>query len=509
MATKEDFEQAIEFSKSCSNPSYITAPDGHIMLVPCGKCKYCQLKKSYNNKRLCDIEANNHEYTYFVTLTYNKENVPYISLKPNNSFSFTGKQSYLIQPCKRISLHENFENFPYFLPTDVFMSKDEFKDIIYRVNSNNTEYNNRINVLYYHDIQNFLKRLRKNVTKFSNSQIRYYAVGEYGPEHYRPHWHVILYFNDKEISENIVSVVSKSWKFGFTNTSKSRGKVSHYLTSYVNSNAIIPNLFKTKSIRPRALHSKFFGLSILKPFEEEIIEKGLEFFDTKDFNISNKIVQLYPTKNIRDYYFPKIPGFSQLSFDDKVDLYSFYLDTENIKNLYGFSNIHDVFEFYVQVILSDPEYYLDYRHDSCTKFLHSLSIIYHLAESNRRDTDHDYLFDKFLSVYYTSKRFCTLFKVKSCNVSFYVRKIVKFYTDYDYKLLTDFYAQLENYSQFCKSTDEQNSVLLFYNNGVNLLHGKANNPLKEFAHISLESHFERTIKHKRLNDILNIFGIDY
>lgn len=509
MNTREDFDQAIDFVKSCSNPSYITAPDGHTMPVPCGKCKYCQLKKSYNNKRLCDIEANNHEYTYFATLTYSKEYVPYISLKPNKSFSFSALQSYSIYPCNRIAEHENFDIYPYFLPTDVFMSKEEFNDIISRVNSTNTQSNNRINVLYYHDIQNFLKRLRKNVSKFSNSQLRYYAVGEYGPEHYRPHWHVILYFNDKAISENIVQVVSKSWKYGYTNTSKSRGKVSHYLTSYVNSNAIIPNLYKTKPIRPRALHSKFFGLSILKPFEKEIIEKGLEFFDTKDFNISNKIVKLYPTKNIRDYYFPKISGFSQLSFDDKVDLYSFYLYTDYIKNFYGFNNLHELFTFYIDVIQSDSAVFLNMRKDTCHNFLRTLAIIYQLADSNRREYDNDYLFAKFLSVYYTSKRFCTLYKVNSLNVISFIRKIEKFYSDYDYKLLTDFYAQLENYSQFCKSADEQNSVLLFYNNGVNFLHGKATNPLKEFANISLESNFERTIKHKRINDLLNIFSVSY
>lgn len=507
MKQNEDLQKAIDFSKSCLNPTYIIGKDGHPMPVPCGKCKYCQLQKSKNNKRLCDIEADNHNYTYFVTLTYDTANVPYIKLYECD-FShqdFVNENSiYHIVPCERISENISIKD----MISHINLPQPTFDDIIYRVDYKNTADNNRINVLYYPDLQNFLKRLRKNVTKFSNSPIRYYAVGEYGPEHYRPHWHIILYFNDKQISENIVSVVSQSWKYGFTNTSKSRGKVSHYLTSYVNSNAIIPDLFKIKQIRPRALHSKFFGLSILKPFEKEIIEKGFEFFATTDFSISNTIVNLYPTKNIRDYYFPKISGFSELSFDDKVDLYSLYLYTDYIKKFYGFTNLHDLFTFYIHVIQSDPSYYLDIHKDSCTNFLRTLSLIYQLADPYRRDTDEDYLFHKFLSAYYTSKRFCKLYDVNTINVSTKLCLIDRFYMDFELSLINKFYEQLETYSSLCETTDELNSVFLFYNNGVNFIHGKVNNPLEEIARIQIDEDFENTIKHKKLNDKLNIFSIN-
>ena len=67
MKQNEDLQKAIDFSKSCLNPTYIIGKDGHSMPVPCGKCKYCQLQKSKNNKRLCDIEADHHKYTYFVS----------------------------------------------------------------------------------------------------------------------------------------------------------------------------------------------------------------------------------------------------------------------------------------------------------------------------------------------------------------------------------------------------------------------------------------------------------
>lgn len=509
MKKNNDLQKAIDFTKSCSNPTYIIGSDGYPMSVPCGKCKYCQLNKSTTNKQLCDIEASNHTYTYFVTLTYDPSYVPFISLRQTNVNNLFDKNTYSIYPCSRILDRYDNNYLDFSLPHSIDMSQHDFIDIISRVSPNNTEQSNRINVLFYYDLQTFLKRLRKNVSKFSTSSIRYYAVGEYGPEHFRPHWHIILYFNDKEISENIVSVVSQSWKLGFTNTSKSRGKVSNYLTSYVNSNSIIPDLFKIKPIRPHSVHSKFFGLSILKPYEKEIIEKGFEFFDSTDFNISNKIVKIYPTKNIRNYYFPKVSGFNKLSFTDKIDLYSLYLYTNKIKSSYGFHNLHDIFTFYVNVIQSDPTYYLTIHKDSTTNFIRSLSIIYDMAEEYLRDVDEDYLFNKFLNVYYTSKRFCTLYNVNYSNIYQQVKKIETFYSDFELSLLNKFYEQLENYSSLCETTEEFNSVLLFYNNGVNFLHGKVTKPLEEIARIQIDEDFEKTIKHKKLNDTLNIFSLSY
>lgn len=44
------------------------------------------------------------------------------------------------------------------------------------------------NSLYYPDLQKFWKRLRKQI-----GTLRYYAVGEYGDESYRPHYHACIF----------------------------------------------------------------------------------------------------------------------------------------------------------------------------------------------------------------------------------------------------------------------------------------------------------------------------
>lgn len=57
------------------------------------------------------------------------------------------------------------------------------------------------------DLQDFLKRLRKATYP---RRIRYYAVGEYGELHGRPHYHLIVFGLSSEERE----IVEKCWPFG-------------------------------------------------------------------------------------------------------------------------------------------------------------------------------------------------------------------------------------------------------------------------------------------------------
>lgn len=118
----------------------------------CGKCLYCMNKKNreWTNRLL--LESKWHTEKYFLTLTYNNENLP------NN------------------------------------------------------------NTLIKRDYQNFLKRYRKAIYPI---QIRYYAVGEYGEEKGRAHYHMLIYGhipNDlKKINETLYDSeqINKLWKKGF------------------------------------------------------------------------------------------------------------------------------------------------------------------------------------------------------------------------------------------------------------------------------------------------------
>lgn len=96
------------------------------------------------------------------------------------------------------------------------------------------------------DLQLYLKKLRK---KSPTARIRYYAVGEYGTETLRPHYHLIL-FNSNEHD------IRKSWDGGLVHIGQvSEASIAYCLKYIVQPDALIPSKKK-----PFALMSRGYGL---------------------------------------------------------------------------------------------------------------------------------------------------------------------------------------------------------------------------------------------------------
>ena len=72
----------------------------------------------------------------------------------------------------------------------------------------------------YRDYQLFAKRFRKYLfTKIgSYEKISSYVVSEYTPKTFRPHFHILFFFDSDEIAENIRQAVYQSWRLGRVET---------------------------------------------------------------------------------------------------------------------------------------------------------------------------------------------------------------------------------------------------------------------------------------------------
>lgn len=110
--------------------------------IPCGKCIECRLDYSRQWANRCMLELSYHDsrYCWFVTLTYNDESMQHLPV--------------------------GFVN------------------------------NVEVHSLDKSDIQKFFKLLRRDVdyhNRAVESNIRYYACGEYGTKSFRPHYHAIIY----------------------------------------------------------------------------------------------------------------------------------------------------------------------------------------------------------------------------------------------------------------------------------------------------------------------------
>lgn len=104
--------------------------------VPCGKCIGCLMDKSRDWANRLLLESLDHEFSYFVTLTYDDAHIP-VSTYSDENGEFAGVSQTLRK----------------------------------------------------RDVQLFMKRLRYYV----GQKIRYYAAGEYGSDTFRPHYHLILF----------------------------------------------------------------------------------------------------------------------------------------------------------------------------------------------------------------------------------------------------------------------------------------------------------------------------
>lgn len=114
----------------------------------------------------------------------------------------------------------------------------------------------------YRDYQLFAKRFRKYLfTKIgSYEKISSYVVSEYSPRTFRPHFHILFFFDSDEVAENIRQAVYQSWRLGRVDTQLARDSAGSYVSGYLNSLVSLPGIFTDVSFtKTKSRFSKLFG----------------------------------------------------------------------------------------------------------------------------------------------------------------------------------------------------------------------------------------------------------
>lgn len=340
----------------CFHPRKVTNRYTHeTLFVRCGTCPSCLVHRSNIQCALISNMSSHFKYAYFFTLTYSDEFVPRVSLEVVERCDAESEiDAYMLDSDPR---HLSYDDSKYqiaatYLPrsgcfrvhgsgrvrdfsetedTYQFLhtfSGKEIRDLLVASNGRYDfarkcvvfppidECRNEVFVLNPYDQNLFFKRLRKLIAERYDEKICYYLVSEYGGRTYRPHWHGILFFNSDELTSSICELVSKSWSYGRTDCSLSRGSAAGYVASYINSFVDLPDFFnRHKEIKPRSYHSK--GLSVNSLFCQssdisKVQEVAASCFDGFSVPINGENVIVKPSRSYERTVFPRIsdPVFS-------------------------------------------------------------------------------------------------------------------------------------------------------------------------------------------------------
>lgn len=277
----------------CQHPRTVVNKYTHEpVVVPCGHCPSCILRRSAIQTNLLTTYSAQFRYVYFVTLTYAPCFLPTLEVStieacsddiadvpcfpdindldaddPNTYlFGFRSVPRSASVKLKNSTVERTFKD-----PEIRFSYPMKPKDLLSILGKINHNIPNRIPYVCNRDLDLFLKRLR---SYYPDEKLRYYAVSEYGPTSFRPHWHLLLFSNSERFSQTVCENVSKAWSYGRCDASLSRGFAASYVASYVNSFVALPDFYTQmpKVVRPKSFHSIGFTESNLFPRKVRIAE---------------------------------------------------------------------------------------------------------------------------------------------------------------------------------------------------------------------------------------------
>lgn len=532
---------------------------GKPVLVPCNKCQACLNQRADRYTLQCRLEAQNVNYVRFTTLTFAQTTVPRLAVRSYSVGYHPQLHHDLIDKETGEVVYQYVDN-PDTMPLFAVLQKQQcFGDFMY---------------LDMTVVSLFVKRLRSFLSRLWNSQKRYYnyiekktgqhesnifqdgtvppirtfIAGEYAPDHWRPHFHILFFFDSDWIAgpadlyhgtvkkgfsfqrhtlsefpewtwsknpdipsspNDTLSIleyaVRSCWSYGINETAIPKGDTSSYVASYVNSSCNLPRIFQANGFRPRCLHSNFLGQRFLKGERSAVYGMSPESFIRRCYECNGEIKQYNLWRSAYAVYYPRIRGYSIKSPQELFDAYTTYyraveiygketktsfiareIVDEIIRSLHNPSLCCHDSRFVKLCRYFKSEFYDTFAHDLVTT-----------------PVDNPLFQEVYLRWYvnvYTflrvSKHFCTFCSDRFDVHSFRVRlnSIIEFYKTLDYWHLTDWYKSQQKY--FEKDFACPDDIVYFYNNvEFNLNEFKSSFLYKKYYQYNFDRFRER-VKHK-------------
>lgn len=550
----------------CQHPRTVVNKYTHEpVVVSCGHCPSCILRRSAVQTNLLTTYSAQFRYVYFVTLTYAPCFLPTLEVSvvetctddiadvpcvPNiDDLDASDPNTYLfgfrsVPRSASVKLKTSTVERTFKDPEIRFSYPMKPKDLLFILGKINHNIPNRIPYVCNRDLDLFLKRLR---SYYPDEKLRYYAVSEYGPTSFRPHWHLLLFSNSERFSQTVSENVSKAWSYGRCDASLSRGFAASYVASYVNSFVALPDFYTQmpKVVRPKSFHSIGFTESNLFPRKVRITE--VDEVTNKCLNgvVVERNGKFHTIKPTWPYLLRLFPRFSdpirKLSSSVYQLLYSAFTAPQRVIRS-GCADITcDPFNEntpFKQSLLSFCKQYLNYvdsygKSNEYRNFLSPQANLPHsdvlilsecrlydgvdLEDSHRVSRVYRFFLgiSKFIRTYSTNGCSELFWSSGSPGGEFFCRerflriiseKIVTFWNRYEYNRLVDFYQTLEDSDDKDLVDFELRNYSFRYNRSVRDKEKPYNElPLvRRLAAVALMKCRDK-VKHKKLNDLSGAF----
>lgn len=245
--------------------------------VPCGKCESCRLSMQSDWMLRARAHTQDYPWAYVYTLTYRENDVPY------------------------------------------------FID---------NEYNCKVMAFSHKDIKDFLDNIRKYMLRWKmieKGDMNYYIASEYGegkyspegiPSTHRPHYHMILYFKQKQDFKRLHNLIRQFWA--------------------------IPHGYIFPDIKTKEIGSKYWWNTL--PSENQVLARDKDACAKYISKYTTKDIGFYKKEEIQKYLDEKLKKTNKAEWEKRYWRIKRYLPKHWQSKGFGISLLNEV--------KKKPEYYL-------------------------------------------------------------------------------------------------------------------------------------------------------
>ena len=398
---------------------------GTWLQVNCGRCPACRQQKADARARRIRATHQSGKLCLFITLTYAPNYLPFIKLdelkeKPAKLNIYRNAVCrYVSKPVKDKDNYDVFFKQQYQPDTildtvDVTYPPDGV-DFLYNIHTAEKSRHGEISVVYYKDLQNFIKRLRINLDRHYGITERFesFQCCEIGPTTQRAHFHLLL-FIPAMYEASYRKCICQSWRFAHYSITSRQIKIARdaasYVSSYCNRPSDFPPLFETSSLKPRSSMSQWLGFGFHRFDREEVfdaVRQGNLFYNEyRSISGTPVLFRVSLPNYVLNRYFPKFKGLSRLlRFTNYERLQYFIANPSRIAEYayeieYSDEDIHNISVMLIGALrrsnLSKSDFALLYCKSLQLRFSSSLQMMYELQVDDRSifesyDNINDYL----------------------------------------------------------------------------------------------------------------------